>query len=110
MPKRGHSEEQIVKALTAQEGGEGTKKLCRRRGISTATFAAVESRVRQRALRIQSASDGGRAGRGERQGPWKSLNLFPRRVIVAWLQEGMSVKKQSAEISLLFSGFAGARG
>jgi putative transposase len=38
MPKRGHTEEQIVAALTAQEGGEGTKEICRRMGISTATF------------------------------------------------------------------------
>ena len=38
MPKRGHTEEQIVAALTAQGGGEGTKEICRRLGISTATF------------------------------------------------------------------------
>lgn len=38
MPKRGHMEEQIVAALTAQEGGEATKEICRRMRISTATF------------------------------------------------------------------------
>jgi putative transposase len=38
MPKRGHTEEQIVTALTAQEGGASTKEICRRMGISTATF------------------------------------------------------------------------
>ena len=38
MPKKGHTEEQIVAALTAQEGGESTKEICRRMGISTATF------------------------------------------------------------------------
>lgn len=37
MPK-GHTEEQIVAALTAQEGGETTREICRRMGISTATF------------------------------------------------------------------------
>lgn len=38
MPKRGHTEEQIVAALTAQEGGKTTKEICRHMGISTATF------------------------------------------------------------------------
>ncbi len=37
MPK-GHTKEQIVAAITAQEGGETTKEICRRMGISTATF------------------------------------------------------------------------
>ena len=37
MPK-GHTEEQIVAALIAQEGGEATKEICRRLGISTAPF------------------------------------------------------------------------
>lgn len=38
MPKRGHTEEQIVAALTSQEGGDSTREICRRMGISTATF------------------------------------------------------------------------
>jgi putative transposase len=37
MPK-GDTEERIVAASTAQEGGESTKEICRRMGISTATF------------------------------------------------------------------------
>jgi transposase-like protein len=38
MPKRGHTEEQIVAALSSPESGESTKEVCRRMGISPATF------------------------------------------------------------------------
>lgn len=34
MPKRAHTEEQIAAALSSQEGGESTKEICRRMGIS----------------------------------------------------------------------------
>ena len=38
MPKKGHSEEQIISALKQYEGGEKTADVCRKLGISQATF------------------------------------------------------------------------
>ncbi len=38
MPKKGHSEEQIIAALKQQEAGEKTTEICRKLGISQATF------------------------------------------------------------------------
>jgi putative transposase len=38
MPKKGHSEEQIIAALKQYEGGEKTADVCRKLGISQATF------------------------------------------------------------------------
>ena len=38
MPKKGHSEEQIVAALRQAEGGEKVGDICRKIGISEATF------------------------------------------------------------------------
>jgi putative transposase len=38
MPKKGHSEEQIITALKQYEGGEKTADICRKLGISQATF------------------------------------------------------------------------
>jgi len=38
MPKKGHSEEQIIAALKQYEGGEKTADICRKLGISQATF------------------------------------------------------------------------
>jgi len=38
MPKKGHSEEQIITALKQYEGGEKTAEICRKLGISQATF------------------------------------------------------------------------
>jgi putative transposase len=38
MPKKGHSEEQIIAALKLYEGGEKTADICRKLGISQATF------------------------------------------------------------------------
>ncbi len=38
MPKKGHSEEQIIAALRQQEAGEKTTDICRKLGISQATF------------------------------------------------------------------------
>ena len=38
MPKKGHSEEQIIAALKQSEGGEKTADICRKLGISQATF------------------------------------------------------------------------
>ena len=38
MPKKGHSEEQIIAALKQQEGGEKTADICRKLAISQATF------------------------------------------------------------------------
>jgi len=38
MPKKGHTEEQIIAALKQQEGGEKTAEICRKLGISQATF------------------------------------------------------------------------
>ena len=40
MPKKGHSEEQIVTALRQAEGGEKVADLCRKLAISQATFYA----------------------------------------------------------------------
>lgn len=40
MPRKGHSEEQIIAALQQVEAGEKVKDLCRRIGISQATFYA----------------------------------------------------------------------
>jgi putative transposase len=38
MPKKGHTEEQIIAALKQQEAGEKTTEICRKLGISQATF------------------------------------------------------------------------
>jgi putative transposase len=38
MPKKGHTEEQIIAALKQQEAGERTAEICRKLGISQATF------------------------------------------------------------------------
>jgi putative transposase len=38
MPKKGHSEEQIVAALRQGEAGEKVGDICRKMGISEATF------------------------------------------------------------------------
>jgi putative transposase len=38
MSKKGHSEEQIISALKQYEGGEKTADVCRKLGISQATF------------------------------------------------------------------------
>jgi putative transposase len=38
MPKKGHTEEQIIAALKQHEGGEKAVDICRKLGISQATF------------------------------------------------------------------------
>jgi putative transposase len=38
MPKKGHSEEQIIAALKQSEGGDKTADICRKPGISQAKF------------------------------------------------------------------------
>jgi putative transposase len=38
MARKGHTEEQIITALRQSEGGEKTAEICRRMGISQATF------------------------------------------------------------------------
>jgi len=38
MPKKGHTEEQIIAALKQHESGEKTTDICRKLGISSATF------------------------------------------------------------------------
>ena len=38
MPKKGHSEEQILRALRQAESGTKVSEICREHGISDATF------------------------------------------------------------------------
>lgn len=38
MPRKGHTEEQILQALRQAEGGEKAAKICRKLGISEQTF------------------------------------------------------------------------
>jgi putative transposase len=38
MPKKGHSEEQILRALQQAEGGMTVREVCREHGISEAAF------------------------------------------------------------------------
>ena len=38
MPKKGHSDEQIIAALKQYESGEKTADICRKLGVSQATF------------------------------------------------------------------------
>ena len=40
MPKKGHSEEQIIAALKPYEGGEKVADICRKLGVSQASFYA----------------------------------------------------------------------
>jgi putative transposase len=40
MPKKGHSEEQILRALRQAESGTTVKEICREHGISDATFTS----------------------------------------------------------------------
>jgi putative transposase len=42
MPKKAHSEEQIVAALQQAKAGEKTAEICRKMSISEATFYAGE--------------------------------------------------------------------
>src|SRR5579875_3267053 len=65
MPK-GHTKEQIVAAITAQEGGETTKEICRRMGISTATFYSGIGALGARLVPSQRASCGGADESAER--------------------------------------------
>ncbi|MGZ4815422.1 MAG: transposase [Terriglobales bacterium] len=38
MPKKGHTEEQIIAPLKQHEAGDKTTEICRKLGISQATF------------------------------------------------------------------------
>ncbi len=38
MPRKGHSEEEILRALRESEAGRRTTEICREHGISSATF------------------------------------------------------------------------
>ncbi len=38
MPRKGHSEEQIMHALAQAEGGEKVAEICRKIGVSEATY------------------------------------------------------------------------
>jgi putative transposase len=38
MPRKGHTEEQILQALRQSEGGEKASEICRKLGISEQTF------------------------------------------------------------------------
>ena len=38
MPKKGHTEEQIIAALKQYEAGDKTADICRKLGVSQATF------------------------------------------------------------------------
>lgn len=38
MPKKGHSEEEIISALKQHESGAKSEEICRKLGISSATF------------------------------------------------------------------------
>ncbi len=38
MPRKGHTEEEILRALQAAEAGRRTTEICREHGISSATF------------------------------------------------------------------------
>ena len=38
MPRKGHREEEILRALQASEAGRRTAEICREHGISSATF------------------------------------------------------------------------
>jgi putative transposase len=38
MPKKGHSPEQIIQALSRAKGGERVAEICRKMGISEASF------------------------------------------------------------------------
>jgi putative transposase len=40
MPRKGHSEEQIITALQQAEGGEKVGEICRKMGVSQATYYA----------------------------------------------------------------------
>ncbi len=44
MPRKGHTEEQIIAALQQSEAGAKTTELCRKLGISQATFYAWKKR------------------------------------------------------------------
>jgi putative transposase len=48
VPKKGHSEEQILQALHLAEGGGGVADICRERGISEATYFIWKKKSRDR--------------------------------------------------------------
>ena len=47
MKRSRFDEEQIIRILKEQEGGLGTADLCRKHGISSATFYKVEGQIRR---------------------------------------------------------------
>ena len=62
MPKKGHTEEQIVAVLRHSEAGEKVSELCRKVGISEATYYAWKKQYAGRELR-QLRDENGRLKR-----------------------------------------------
>lgn len=50
MPRKGHTEEQILQALRQAEGGEKVAEICRRLGISEQTFYTWKRKYAGRGL------------------------------------------------------------
>jgi transposase-like protein len=46
VPKKGHSEEQILRALQQAESGERIADICREHGMSEATFYSWKKKIR----------------------------------------------------------------
>jgi hypothetical protein len=45
MPRKGHTEEQIIAALKQRENGETTADICRKLSVSQATFCWILARL-----------------------------------------------------------------
>ena len=65
MPKKGHSEEQILRALRQAESGREVSEICREYGISDATFYIWKKKYA--GLGAERAARTAAAARGERQ-------------------------------------------
>ena len=51
MPKKGHTEEQIIAALKQYESGEKVTDICRKLGVSQASFYTGRNNMREWAYR-----------------------------------------------------------
>jgi len=64
MPRKGHSEEQIIAALKQYESGDKVAEICRKLGVSEATFYTWKKQYTglgvQRAARAETAAGGER--------------------------------------------------
>ncbi len=119
MPRKGHTEEQILQALRQAEGGEKVTEICRKLGISEQTFYTWKplytslglSELRQScgSCAMRELAEAEEAGRGSIAGsthaagdrPKKALKPRHRRVLARWTQLTHQVSERRVSRLLL---------